>query len=182
MRGRKPKPTAIKMLEGNPGRRAPNLDEPQPPGSLPEAPPHLSAEARAEWDRLAVSLNRIGLLTQVDRATLAAYCQCYGRWVEAEQKLSETPPILRMPSGYIQQSPWMTISNKQLELMARFMAELGLTPASRSRLAVMLPGGAGPWDEDPDALLARGPGNWPMRTVNGGPRNPIIIRWEDSGL
>ncbi|MGV8986049.1 MAG: phage terminase small subunit P27 family [Cypionkella sp.] len=165
MRGRKPKPTAIKVLEGNPGKRPVNPAEPQPPGSQPDAPPHLCAEARAEWDRLAESLNRIGLLTQIDRATMAAYCQCYGRWVEAELKLSETPPILRMPSGYIQQSPWLTISNKQLELMARFMAELGLTPASRSRLAVLVPSVRDPWENDIHGLLARPSNDWPTRII-----------------
>ena len=145
-RGRKPKPTALKIAEGNPGKRRINGQEPKPPGSLPDCPPHLSAVAREEWNRIAASLNRIGLLTQVDRTTMAGYCQCYGRWVEAEQKLAETPAILRMPSGYIQQSPWLTIANKQLELMAKYMAELGLTPASRSRLAIQVHDGIKPWE------------------------------------
>jgi P27 family predicted phage terminase small subunit len=135
MRGRKPKPTALKLMDGNPGKRGINHSEPKPPGSLPDCPRHLSEEARAEWHRIAESLNVIGLLTQVDRATMAAYCQCWGRWVEAEEKLANTPAILRTPAGYIQQSPWLSIANKQLELMARYMTELGLTPASRSRLA-----------------------------------------------
>lgn len=39
--------------------------------------------------------NLIGL----DRAALAAYCQAYGRWVEAERKLAEAPMLLKMPSG-----------------------------------------------------------------------------------
>ena len=91
-RGRKPKPTALKIAEGNPGKRRINGNEPKPPGSLPDCPPHLSAVAREEWNRIAASLNRIGLLTQVDRTTMAGYCQCYGRWVEAEQKLAETLP------------------------------------------------------------------------------------------
>ena len=125
MRGRIPKPTALKIAEGNPGKRKINGQEPKPAGSLPDCPNHLSAEAKAEWNRIAASLNRIGLLTQVDRATMAGYCQCYGRWVEAELKLAETPAILRLPSGYIQQSPWLTIANKQLELMAKYMVELG---------------------------------------------------------
>ena len=129
-RGRKPKPTAVKIAEGNPGERRINGSEPRPPASLPasllDCPSHLSNEAKLEWDRIAVSLNRVGLLTQADRSTMAGYCQCYGRWVEAELKLAETPAILRMPSGYIQQSPWLTIANKQLELMARYMAKLGL--------------------------------------------------------
>jgi P27 family predicted phage terminase small subunit len=146
MRGRKPKPTALKLAEGNPGKRRINGEEPKPPRSLPDCPEHLSEVARAEWHRIAESLNQIGLLTQVDRTTMAAYCQCYGRWVEAERKLAETPAILRMPSGYIQQSPWLTISNKQLELMVKYMAELGLTPASRSRLAIQMKLGPKPWE------------------------------------
>lgn len=112
---------------------------------MPDCPSHLSDVAREEWHRIAESLNRIGLLTQVGRSTMAAYCQCYGRWVEAEQKLKETPSILRMPSGYVQQSPWLTISNKQLELMVKYMSELGLTPASRSRLAIQVHSGTKPW-------------------------------------
>ena len=41
---------------------------------------------------------------------------------------------MKTPSGYIQQSPWLGIANKQLELMGRYMVELGLTPAARSRV------------------------------------------------
>ena len=74
------------------------------------------------------------MLTTFDRAALAAYCQAWGRWVEAEERLRETPPLVKTPSGYVQQSPWLTIANKQLELMGRYMVELGLTPAARSRL------------------------------------------------
>ena len=77
-----------------------------------------------------------GVLTLIDRAALAAYCQAYGRWVEAEERLRETPMLFKTPSGYVQQSPWLGIANKQLELMGRYMTELGMTPASRSRVVV----------------------------------------------
>ena len=136
MRGRKPTPTQLKLVAGNPGKRPINGSEPQPAADLPTCPAHLNPSAKAEWKRLARDLNRIGLLTMVDRAALAVYCQSYGRWVEAERKLKETPVLLKMPSGYIQHSPWLTIANKERELMARYMAELGLTPSSRSRLAI----------------------------------------------
>jgi P27 family predicted phage terminase small subunit len=135
MRGRKPTPTAIRRANGNPGKRGFNAAEPAAPGGMPDCPSHLSNEARAEWDRLAGVLHQMGVVTLVDRAALAAYCQAYGRWVEAEEKLKETPVMLKTPSGYVQQSPWLSVSNKQLELMGRYMAELGLTPASRSRVA-----------------------------------------------
>jgi hypothetical protein len=38
----------------------------------------------------------------------------------------------KTPSGYVQQSPWLNVANKQLELMSRYMTELGMTPAARS--------------------------------------------------
>lgn len=102
--------------------------------SLPRCPPHLNPAAANEWRRIARALQRAGVLTGFDRAALAAYCQAWGRWVEAEEHLRETPPLYKTPSGYVQQSPWLTIANKQLEIMGRYMVELGLTPAARSRV------------------------------------------------
>jgi P27 family predicted phage terminase small subunit len=136
MRGRRPHPTAIRRHNGNPGKRAWNHDEPVPPEGLPDCPEHLSIVATDEWHRVARTLYDMGVLTVIDRAALAAYCQAYGRWVEAERKLSETPSIFKTPSGYVQQSPWLGIANKQMELMGRYMTELGMTPAARSRVAV----------------------------------------------
>jgi P27 family predicted phage terminase small subunit len=136
MRGRKPRPTALRRLEGNRGKRGYNLAEPMPPEGVPSCPSHLSPVARREWRRVARSLHAMGVLTRIDRAALAAYAQCYGRWVEAEEKLRETPTLYKTPAGYIQQSPWLGIANKQLELMGRYMTELGMTPAARSRISV----------------------------------------------
>ena len=102
--------------------------------SLPRCPPHLNRAAANEWRRIAGALQKAGVLTTFDRAALAAYCQAWGRWVEAEERLRETPPLVKTPSGYVQQSPWLAIANKQLELMGRYMVELGLTPAARSRV------------------------------------------------
>jgi len=107
MRGRKPRPTAIRRASGNPGKRGYNHAEPVPPAELPHCPPHLSEAAQEEWHRLAGTLHDMGVLTTVDRAALAAYCQAYGRWAEAEEKLKETPVMLKTPSGYVQQSPWL---------------------------------------------------------------------------
>ena len=135
MSGPPKKPTAWRKLEGNRGKRAWNHAEPVPPEGIPDCPDHLSPEAQAEWHRLVETLVRIRVITLIDRAALAAYCQCYGRWVEAEEKLQATPILLKTATGYVQQSPWLSIANKQLELMGRYMAEIGLTPASRSRVA-----------------------------------------------
>lgn len=138
MSGPPKKPTAWRRAEGNRGKRAWNHAEPKPPEGTPDCPDHLSEEAKAEWHRLVDTLVSMGVITIVDRAVLAAYCQAYGRWVEAERKLQETPVLFKTPSGYVQQSPWLTIANRQMELMGRYMAEIGLTPASRSRIATIV--------------------------------------------
>ena len=101
---------------------------------LPAAP--VRGRTRRVGPRRGDAARDIGVLTKVDRAALAAYCQAYGRWVEAEEKMKETPVMLKTPSGYVQQSPWMSVANKQLELMGRFMTELGMTPAARSRVQI----------------------------------------------
>lgn len=139
MSGPRPKPTAWRRSEGNRGKRAWNHAEPMPPDGIPDCPTHLNAVAREEWDRLVGVLHQMGVVTLADRAALAAYCQCYGRWVEAEEKLQSTPMLLKTASGYVQQSPWLSIANKQMELMGRYMAEIGLTPASRSRIVSFAP-------------------------------------------
>lgn len=63
IRGRKPKPSHLKLVTGNPGKRAINTQEPAPERILPQPPGELTAEARGEWDRVAGELNRLGLLT-----------------------------------------------------------------------------------------------------------------------
>ena len=148
MRGRKPSPTALRLISGNPGKRPINMREPKPVISMPTCPAHLMPTAKAEWKRLARSLHDIGIISELDRAALAAYCQAYGRWVEAEKKLKDTPPLLRTPAGYVQPSPWLAISNKNVELMHKFMCELGLSPVSRSRVSTTRSLGPKPWEFD----------------------------------
>ncbi len=146
MRGRKPKPSRLKLIEGNPGKRPLNPREPRPEVRVPTCPAHLNPSAKAEWKRLARQMHVLGIITDLDRAALAAYCQAYGRWVEAERKLKETPMLLKLPSGYVQQNPWLAVAHKQLELMAKYMAELGLSPVARTRVDAKPPHLRKPWE------------------------------------
>lgn len=146
MRGRKPTPSVLKLVRGNPGNRPLNPNEPDPRAALPTCPSHLCPAAKAEWKRVGHEMKELGMLSKLDRSVFAGYCQAYGRWVEAERKLNEMPMLLKMPSGYIQQNPWLTIANKQLELMLKFGSELGLSPSTRSRVSVTKP--APPWMAD----------------------------------
>ena len=133
-RGRKPKPTALKMLEGNPGKHPLNEHEPVPPKSTIKCPSWLEAEAKKEWKRLAPSLEAMGILTSVDISAFAGYCQAYARWKEAEEFISQHGSIFHTPSGYVQQVPQVSIAQQNLKIMQSFCSEFGLTPAMRSRI------------------------------------------------
>ena len=145
-RGRKPTPTAIKELEGNPGKRALNDKEPKPMKKAPACPKWLEPEAKKEWRRLAKKMEALGVLTEVDMAAFAGYCQAYARWKQAEERITDRGLVIRTPSGYPQQ---------YLRLMNQFAEQFGLTPAARSRIIAGNNEGSGPTD-DMDELLGGG--------------------------
>lgn len=150
-RGRKPTPTALKLLEGNPGKRPLNTNEPKPAKTAPSCPKWLDKEAKKEWKRLAAKMERMGVLTEVDMAAFAGYCQSYARWKENEEFISKNGSLVRTPSGYWQQVPQVSIAQQYMKQMERFAEQFGLTPASRSRL--IADDGNGGVRDEMDALL-----------------------------
>jgi P27 family predicted phage terminase small subunit len=97
--------------------------------------------AKKEWARIVPELDRLGLLTIVDRLTLAGYCQAYARWRQAEEAIEKYGMIGKTESGYVQQLPYVSIAQKSLQLMKNLASEFGLTPSARSRLSVKPPEG-----------------------------------------
>ena len=77
---------------------------------------------------------RIGVLTEVDQAAFASYCQAYARWKEAEEFISQHGTIVKTPSGYWQQVPQVSIAQTYLKIMNKIAEQFGLTPSSRSRI------------------------------------------------
>ena len=144
--GRKPKPTRLKLLQGNPGHRPLNKNEPMPRLAVPSCPSHLSAEAKKEWHRIAPELAAVGLITRIDRAALAMYCEAWGRWLEAEDALRKYGVMVKSPSGFPMQSPYLAVANKAMEQMRGLLTEFGMSPASRTRISVQEP-----LDSDPEA-------------------------------
>lgn len=155
VRGRKPKPTALKILEGNPGKRPLNENEPKPPKANLRCPSWLEPEAKKEWKRLSVSLEAMGVLTEADISAFAGYCQAYARWREAEEFISKHGSIFQTPSGYVQQVPQVSIAQSNLKIMQSFCSEFGLTPASRSRI-IAASGDNAAGEDDPMARLLKG--------------------------
>jgi P27 family predicted phage terminase small subunit len=146
--GRKPKPTHLKLVTGNPGRRPLPAVEAQAAPALPSPPPHLSDDAKVEWGRVSEELYKIGLLSGIDRASLAAYCQSYGRWAGAERAIAEMGKrdmltgglMIKTSNGNAIQNPLVGTANKAMSDMVRYAAEFGMTPSARSRIIAAPPG------------------------------------------
>ena len=135
-RGRKPKPSKLRALYGNAGKRPLNDSEPQPARAVPRCPAHLTKTARTEWHRLVKELDAVGLLTNMDRGTLAMYCQAWGDHVDAQEMIKKTGVVLLNKEGNLHRNPYYFVSNKAVEQMCKLGPLLGLDPSSRSRLHV----------------------------------------------
>lgn len=134
LRGPAPKPTAIRVAQGNPGKRPLNFDEPRPLPVAPPCPRHLDADGRREWKRLVPVLLRMRVLTEADQHSLANLCQTYSTMLKAQEQLNKTGLLLKTPSGYVQQSPLLSIVNGCVDTITRLSREFGLTPAARTRV------------------------------------------------
>src|SRR6185312_13563492 len=106
---------------------------------IPDCPTELGPAARREWDRLVGQLASLRILTALDRAALAAYCGAYGLWAEATEAIQKYGVMVKSPTGFPMQSPYVSIANRQAEIMMRIASEFGFTPASRSRIAKQAP-------------------------------------------
>lgn len=143
MPGRTPKPTRLKILQGNPGERRLNPNEPQPEiiSIVPAAPAHLTEVAKEKWRDAAAELCRLKLLTKADIDLLANYCICYARKRDADKFIRDhglSYPI-KAEDGRIkclQQFPHVNISRDMAVLMMQIGDRLGMSPSSRSRISV----------------------------------------------
>ena len=134
--GGKPKPTHLKLLQGNPGGRPLNAKEPKSPPMGPKAPRWLSKAARKEWKRLMPILLDSGLLTRLDTDAFGRLCQTTAQLHEADRGLEEHGMLVKSPNGYPQQSPYFTLCTALQKRLWNQLTEFGMTPSSRSRIEV----------------------------------------------
>ena len=140
--GTKPKPTHLKLVTGNPGKRTLNRKEAKAKAAIPVPPAHLTADAVEEWERVATELFNLGILSEIDRAALAAYAMAYGRWVQAERAIARMAEkdqltgglMIKTSNGNAIQNPLVGTANKAASDMVRYAAEFGFTPAARARV------------------------------------------------
>lgn len=109
----------VRQLRGNPGRRESNYVKAV--GAVPNPPTRLKGEALREWKRITPELERLGLLSNLDRAILVLYCSAWQKYVELSEELEDDPKAFYK---------WRDAAN----MAVNYAKELGLTPNARLRM------------------------------------------------
>lgn len=137
--GRKPRPSWVKVVEGNPGRRPVKEPPVKKKSKAADVTPRLRTGARKEvaavW-RKVLKNAPAGVLIGADAEALYRYCIHSVLFDEAEAKLygPQASRLMKTPNGHIQQSVWVSILNKTSDKLLKYESELGLTPVGRVRL------------------------------------------------
>ena len=141
MKGRKATPSKILQLRGGTthSHKKPRTEEPQPPEKMPDCPKHLNEAAQVEWKRAGKILQDIGLMTELDMAVFAGYCDAFAQWAEATEKVHETGLVYKKTDGSPALNPYLRVAREAYERMMRAAVLLGLSPSSRVGLKVEKP-------------------------------------------
>jgi P27 family predicted phage terminase small subunit len=138
MAGRRPKPTALKLVTGNPGKRALNKKEPQSSRTIPACPEYLSSSAKVVWGRLTVLLDRLGVLTETDTLALERLCDCYADILECRELIERDGRTYTTttPQGeiLIKGNPAVNQLRAADAQFKSYLIEFGLTPAARTKV------------------------------------------------
>lgn len=144
--GARPKPTALKILQGNPGKRALNLDEPIVPQGEVVKPAELSGSAGVVWDRIAPVCLQMGTLTPADVPAFARLCELEATAVAASAQ-KDTPGFSLFlyttmvdsagnEHQQIKVHPAIKIEAETSVKLRPFYDYFGMTPSGRARLHV----------------------------------------------
>ena len=151
-RGPVPAPDNVRQLRGTKALKAPDGSKARRgvlPPRAPAAPAGLSPAAAAEWRRVAKEMGRAGVLAEVDRGILTAYCTAWAHMMAAEKDLKARGQVVANREGVPVKNPSWQIYREANRTMVAAAKELYLTPTSRLRFPVA-PGAAPIGDDDGD--------------------------------
>lgn len=139
MKGRKPTPSHLKLVKGNPGRRPMNAQEPKPSRSRPSAPAHMSDKARETWGYVSGLLDRMGILTDIDAVAVEVLCEAYADFLAARAMLKAFgsnyyTTINEAGSEMHRVHPAVADVKDADRRIRAWLAEFGMTPSARSRV------------------------------------------------
>ena len=133
-RGPKPLPTNIKLLHGTARKKDLQRNEPKPKPIAPKCPTWLSPEAKRKWKELKPELERLGIFTNIDGLTFSLAMTHYALARDAAMILKQEGSMTVDERGLPRKHPANQILRDHSQAFKQYMAEFGLSPASRTRL------------------------------------------------
>ena len=121
------------------GAFQPPANTPKAKPVLPKCPAWLSKEAKKEWRRVAGPLYRAGLLTELDKNTLAMYCQTWGRYEQCQKTLAQEGDTYIQSNGEPKQRPEYYIMKDAMKELRALITLFGLAPGPRMRMELPEP-------------------------------------------
>jgi P27 family predicted phage terminase small subunit len=100
----------------------------------PQAPPEITGEALLEWERICQELAAAGRLAKADRSILVLYCETWEVYRQAMHGVQSHGAIVKFANGVAGKSPFYTVSREAAAQLQKLLADMGLTPAARSKL------------------------------------------------
>ncbi|BDR08231.1 phage terminase small subunit P27 family [Comamonas thiooxydans] len=133
--GRRPKPTAKKLLAGNPGKRALNQAEPDFELVLNiDCPDWMGDNGRMLWEAVAPQLCKERILAATDIQNLEVYCSAYDQFRMAQADIARNGVTVSGAMGGVIKNPAATALKEATAMMASYGGMLGLDPSSRQRM------------------------------------------------
>lgn len=131
--GPAPTPTHLRVVRGVRTDRI-NKSEPQPKQNEPKCPTWMSREAKAVWKRTAEQLRTMGLLFEADQDVLAAYVAAVVNFQKATKIVDTEGVVVEGRRDGMVTNPAVRVQRDAAQQIRMLAGELGLTPASRTRL------------------------------------------------
>ena len=134
-RGPKNKPVEIAKRDGTRPSRVPNPPLRTGVGSDLQMPDYFNSYQQKAWEELMSALSDLDVLDNADAATVETAAAMLGRMREARHELNKSDMIEYTQRGAAVPSPWWRIEKEAAQQVQRLLAELGLGPSARARLA-----------------------------------------------
>lgn len=147
MAGRRPKPTHLKVVTGNPGKRKLNDKEPSPAREIPSPPEHLTT-GKSSLGKLTMLLDGMGILTVADTLALERLCDIYADILQLRLTIADEGRTytVQTDGGFlIKANPAVAMLADADRRFKSYLVEFGLTPAARTKVKV----DGGEKEEDP---------------------------------
>lgn len=142
---RPPKPTALKLVTGNPGKRALNKQEPDPTYLQDLTPPDWLDQAAAQvWNEVAPNLRAAKVLTVMDVQSLAMGCIAIAQYRRAVKRTGDNLVKAKVIEGEDgepvetgeQVNPWFIVQSMSFKQAMVVFQQFGMSPAARTRIAI----------------------------------------------